>query len=109
MSAFREEVVNLDRLDTDAIVEVDPLDLLFARGNMGHIDEVVVAGRTVAKDGKVTGVDLPAWSGSWPAGIARVWRPTRTFSKPGQPCRHNSPAGSEPTRAVTDRECVRGS
>jgi len=53
-------VVNLDRLDTDAIVEVDPLDLLFARGNMSHIDEVVVAGRTVATGGKVTGVDLPA-------------------------------------------------
>jgi cytosine/adenosine deaminase-related metal-dependent hydrolase len=52
-------VINLDRLDGDAIVEVDPLDLLFARGNMGHIDEVVVAGRTIAKNGRVTGVDLP--------------------------------------------------
>jgi cytosine/adenosine deaminase-related metal-dependent hydrolase len=53
-------VINLDHLDSDAIVHVDPLDLLFARGNMSHIDEVVIAGRTVAKDGQVTGVDLPA-------------------------------------------------
>lgn len=51
--------VNLDRLDRDALLEVDPVDLLFARGNSSHIDEVVVAGRVVARDGRPTGVDLP--------------------------------------------------
>ena len=53
-------VLDLDRLDRDAIMQVDPLDLLFARGNMAHIREVVVAGRTIARDGMPTGVDLPA-------------------------------------------------
>jgi cytosine/adenosine deaminase-related metal-dependent hydrolase len=53
-------VLDLDHLDRDAITEVDPLELLFARGNMGHIREVVVAGRTIARDGMPTGIDLPA-------------------------------------------------
>lgn len=53
-------VLDLDMLDRDAIMPVDPIDLLFARGNMGMIREVVVAGRTVARDGVVTGIDLPA-------------------------------------------------
>lgn len=53
-------VVDLDRLDRDAILPVDPLDLLFARGNMSHVVESVVAGRSILKDGVVTGVDLPA-------------------------------------------------
>lgn len=53
-------VVDLDRLDRDAILPVDPLDLLFARGNMSHVAETVVAGRSIMKDGAVIGVDLPA-------------------------------------------------
>jgi cytosine/adenosine deaminase-related metal-dependent hydrolase len=52
-------VIDLDRLDRDAILPVDPLDLLFARGNMSHIAESVVAGRSVVKNGVVAGVDLP--------------------------------------------------
>ncbi|MDB5894939.1 MAG: hydrolase [Rhodoferax sp.] len=47
-----------DRLDDDALrPDVDPLDLLLARGNGSHIDEVRVAGRTVVRGGRVTGVD----------------------------------------------------
>lgn len=53
-------VLDLDRLDPDAIMPVDPLDLLFARGNSGCVVDVVVAGRTVVRDGALTGVDLPA-------------------------------------------------
>jgi len=52
--------IDLDRLDRDAIMPVDPLELLFARGNASLVRDVVVDGRTVVRDGKVTGVDLPA-------------------------------------------------
>jgi hypothetical protein len=39
---------------------VDPLELLFARGNASMVRDVVVDGRTIVRDGKVIGVDLPA-------------------------------------------------
>ncbi|MDQ8730476.1 amidohydrolase family protein [Bradyrhizobium sp. LHD-71] len=53
-------VIDLDRLERDAIVPVDPLQLLFARGNASVIRDVVVDGRTVVRGGEPTGVDLPA-------------------------------------------------
>lgn len=52
-------VIDFDRLDRDALMPVDPIDLLFARGNASHVTEVVVAGRTIARDGLPTGIDLP--------------------------------------------------
>ena len=45
-----------DRLRDD----LDPLDLLFARTTARHIKEVIVAGRTVVRDGRVLGIDYPA-------------------------------------------------
>ncbi|MFB9269286.1 hypothetical protein ACFFWD_40310 [Bradyrhizobium erythrophlei] len=39
---------------------VDPLDLLFARGNASLIKDVVVDGRAIASNGRCLGVDLPA-------------------------------------------------
>ncbi|MCA1410552.1 amidohydrolase family protein [Bradyrhizobium sp. NBAIM20] len=53
-------VIDLDRLDRDQIMSVDPMALLFARGNASLVKEVVVAGRTIARDGVCMGVDLPA-------------------------------------------------
>jgi cytosine/adenosine deaminase-related metal-dependent hydrolase len=53
-------VIDYDRLDRDTLLPLDPLDLLFARGNASHVAEVVVAGRTVAREGLPTGIDLPA-------------------------------------------------
>ncbi|WP_050405936.1 amidohydrolase family protein [Bradyrhizobium embrapense] len=52
--------IDLDRLERDQIVDADPLDLLFARGNASLLSELVVDGRTVAKAGRCLGVDLPA-------------------------------------------------
>ena len=40
--------------------DLDPRDLLFARATSRHIREVIVAGRTVVRNGKVLGVDFPA-------------------------------------------------
>ncbi|MGQ4273808.1 amidohydrolase family protein [Terrihabitans sp. B22-R8] len=51
-------VLDLDVLDRDRIMPVDPVKMLFARGNLSAIREVVVAGRTIVQDGQPTGVDL---------------------------------------------------
>ncbi|HEV2157528.1 amidohydrolase family protein [Bradyrhizobium sp.] len=53
-------VIDLDRLDRDRIMPVDPMALLFARGNASLVQEVVVAGKTIVRDGACLGVDLPA-------------------------------------------------
>lgn len=53
-------VIDLDALDRDQIMAVDPLDLLFARGAAGHVCEVVVAGRAIVEAGAVTGFDVAA-------------------------------------------------
>jgi cytosine/adenosine deaminase-related metal-dependent hydrolase len=53
-------VIDLDRLDRDRIMHVDPLELLFARGNASLVRDVVVDGRTIVSEGQPTGVDLPA-------------------------------------------------
>ena len=45
-----------DRLRSD----LDPRDLLFARVNARHIEEVVVGGRTIIRGGRVLGIDYPA-------------------------------------------------
>ncbi len=48
--------VDDDRLRPD----VDPLDLLFARATARHIRELIIAGRTIVRQGTVTGIDYPA-------------------------------------------------
>ena len=53
-------VLDIGQLDRDAIMPVDPIDMLFARGNSSCIREVVVDGRTICRDGKLTGVDVDA-------------------------------------------------
>src|SRR5882757_7330231 len=52
--------IDLDRLDRDQIMPVDPIELLFARGNASLLREVVVDGRVIVSDGRCLGVDLPA-------------------------------------------------
>lgn len=59
-SAADFAVIDLDRLDRDRIMPVDPLELLFARGNASLVRDVVVDGRTIVREGNPTGVDLPA-------------------------------------------------
>ena len=51
-------VLDLDKLDRDAILPVAPIDYLFARATAAHIAELRVAGRKIVADGKPTGVDL---------------------------------------------------
>lgn len=53
-------VLDRARLDEDALMEVEPVGLLFSRATARHVREVLVAGRTVARDGRVLGIDLDA-------------------------------------------------
>ncbi len=53
-------VLDLDRLDRDAIMPVAPVDLVFARAAMAHVARLIVAGREILRDGRLTGVDLEA-------------------------------------------------
>jgi cytosine/adenosine deaminase-related metal-dependent hydrolase len=53
-------VLDLDRLDRDAVMPVEPIDLLFARATAAHVDALYVAGRAVLADGRLAGVDLEA-------------------------------------------------
>ena len=48
--------INEDLLPND----VDPLVLVLTRATARHVRELLVAGRTVVKDGAMIGVDLPA-------------------------------------------------
>ena len=48
-------------LDDDGLRDdLEPINMLFSRATARHIRELIVAGRTIIKDGRVTGVDLPA-------------------------------------------------
>jgi len=54
------DLLILDRpaLDDYPVGDVGPLDLLFSRGTRRHVKELIVAGRTIVRDGRVLGVDL---------------------------------------------------
>jgi len=39
---------------------VEPVELLFARATARHVRETIVAGRTIVRDGTVTGIDQEA-------------------------------------------------
>jgi 5-methylthioadenosine/S-adenosylhomocysteine deaminase len=55
-------VLDAEALDDDAelLPDVDPLDLVLARAQGGHIDEVLCGGRPVVQQGRVLGIDEPA-------------------------------------------------
>jgi len=48
-------------LDNDGLREdIEPINMLFSRATARHIRELIVGGRTIVRDGRVTGVDRPA-------------------------------------------------
>ncbi len=53
-------VLDLDALDRDALMPVDPRDYVFARAQQNHIAAIYAKDRHVVSDGVVLGVDLPA-------------------------------------------------
>jgi cytosine/adenosine deaminase-related metal-dependent hydrolase len=50
--------LDLDSLDRDAVMPVEPVDLVFARATQAHVAHLVVAGKSVVRDDKLLGVDL---------------------------------------------------
>jgi cytosine/adenosine deaminase-related metal-dependent hydrolase len=78
-------VIDIGQLDRDAIMPVDPLDMLFARGNTSCVRDVIVNGKTISRDGKPTGVDLDSMEIELRAlyrknvpqyhALERAWRP----------------------------------
>jgi len=69
-------VLDLDRLDRDAIMPIAPIDLVCARATMAHIARLIVAGREIVRDGAPTGVDLDAVESKLRQGYRRAM-PTR--------------------------------
>jgi cytosine/adenosine deaminase-related metal-dependent hydrolase len=53
-------VLDLDALDRDAVMAVEPIDLVFARATAAHVASLIVAGEEVVRDGRLTRVDLQA-------------------------------------------------
>ncbi|MCJ7997858.1 amidohydrolase family protein [Rhizobium cremeum] len=62
--------IDYDLLDRDRIIEVEPVDLFFARAATRHVRKVVVAGRTIVENGTLPHVDLAALE----AGLRRSYR-----------------------------------
>lgn len=53
-------LIDWDKLDDERLgLDIDPRDLLFARATARHLSEVIVAGRSIVRDGAVLGVNLP--------------------------------------------------
>ncbi len=54
-------LLDWDKLDEDRLrPDLDPLDLLFARSTARHIKELIVAGKTIVREGRVLGIDFHA-------------------------------------------------
>ena len=56
-------VLDLDTLDRDAVMAVEPVDLVFARATAAHVAQLIVGGEEVVRDGRLTRVDLDAAQG----------------------------------------------
>jgi cytosine/adenosine deaminase-related metal-dependent hydrolase len=52
--------LDLTALDRDAVMPVEPIDLVFARANRAHVTRVIADGRLIVDEGRVLGVDLAA-------------------------------------------------
>ena len=53
-------VLDLDALDRDAVMPVEPVDLVFARATAAHVARLFVAGQEIVRDGRLIRVDLEA-------------------------------------------------
>jgi cytosine/adenosine deaminase-related metal-dependent hydrolase len=54
-------LLDYDALDDDKLRDdLDPVNLVFGRASARHIHELIIAGRTVVRDGRVLGIDLEA-------------------------------------------------
>ena len=48
-------------LDDDGLLkDIEPINMVFSRATARHIRELIVGGKTIVRDGRVPGIDLPA-------------------------------------------------
>ena len=87
--------LDLDRLDRDAVMPVEPIDLLFARARAAHVDSLYVAGRAVVADGRLVGVDLEATEAMLRAQYREGLPRAPTCSTPGRQSPRRSPATTD--------------
>lgn len=70
-------ILDWDRLSAELVEpDVPPFDLLLAKARQEHISGLVVSGREVVRDGKVTGVDLPALEAELLAAMRKAYPTT---------------------------------
>jgi len=70
-------VLDWDRLSAELIEpEVPPFDLLLAKARQEHITGLIVRGREVVREGRVTGVDLPALEAELLAAMRKAYPTT---------------------------------
>jgi cytosine/adenosine deaminase-related metal-dependent hydrolase len=54
-------LLDWQKLDDERLrADIDPMDLLFAHTTRRHIHELIVAGRTVVREGEIVGIDYPS-------------------------------------------------
>jgi cytosine/adenosine deaminase-related metal-dependent hydrolase len=51
-------VLDLDALDRDGVMAVEPIDLVFARAKAAHVVRLIVAGEEIVREGRLVRVDL---------------------------------------------------
>ena len=74
-------VLDWAALDDDRLrADIDPRDFLFARCNARHIRELIIAGKTIVRDGRVPGVDLPALRNDLMARLRAGFAQSTTFA-----------------------------
>jgi cytosine/adenosine deaminase-related metal-dependent hydrolase len=94
-------LLDWDAIDAERLrPDVDPLDLLFGRSTRRHIQQLIVAGRTIVQEGRILGIDFPAMqddllarlrsgiaqNASLPAALAELERAVATHYQAQPPC-----------------------
>ena len=88
-------VLDLDRLDRDAVMPVAPIDLLFARAHAAHVDALYVAGRAVSPTAGSPASISKRSRRSCARNTASACPRAPTSSKPGRRSRKRSLAATD--------------
>jgi cytosine/adenosine deaminase-related metal-dependent hydrolase len=94
-------LLDWDAIDSERLrPDLDPLDLLFGRSTRRHIQQLIVAGRTIVKEGRILGIDFRAMqddllarlrtgiaqNASLPAALAELERAVAAHYQAQPPC-----------------------
>ena len=94
-------------IDDDGLRDdLDPIELLLGRATLQHVRELIVAGRTVVKDGKILGADLPAARAQVLARDARRHESRRTARRRDARARSRDGAAFRTARALLLKDAL---